>query len=684
MDEPPSVAEKALKRITTQLECSVCLDTYTDAKLLPCFHSFCTKCLERLVVQDHDGDSLTCPNCRRTTPLPPAGVPGLQTNFHIEHLFEIRDLLSKAKEPQKTQCEKCEESLATGFCHDCHQFVCNKCTALHQTWKEFIAHQISSLSDVQKGAVNLVPPTKRVMYCQRHPEKNLLIYCETCGELICNHCTIRLHQGHKYDLVTDTFPKHKEELASSLQLVKQQLATVNKAVQAMDTRTKEIEDQRMRVKAYIHEHIDNLHQALEQRRTELVDQLYQLTQQKLKGLAAQRNQCELVQTQLSSCLNYTEGILKIGNEGEILAMKTPVLKQIGQIGAEFNPNTLTPEQEANVQLVADDNLDLLQACKEFARVLSQSVNPEKCYTTGDSLKTATVGEEATVTLHARDEDDREYTEPIQNLTAELVCSQDGTTAECHVKDMDRSKYMVKYKPTARGNHELHIRIKGKSTKDSPFLVTVRPPLQTLGNPIGVIGNVNGPGGLATNSEGHVIVVESTAYCVSVFTPEGKKIRSLGGGESATDVPRGIAVDDADNIYVVDINNHRIQKYTSTGKLIAAVGTQGSNPLQFQFPVGIGFNKKNGKLYVCDQFNHRIQVLETNLTHQHSFGSSGCKNGQFENPWDVALDSTGTVYVADLNNHRIQTFTPDGQFLQMFGTGQLQYPLSIAIYGDMVM
>ena len=686
MDEPPSVAEKALKRVTAQLECSVCLDTYTNAKLLPCFHSFCKKCLERLVVQDRNGPTLTCPNCRRTTPLPPAGVSGLQTDFHVEHLFEIRDMLSKAKAPQKTQCEKCEESLATGFCRDCGQFVCNKCTEIHKKWKEFSTHQIASLSVVQKEAANLVPPTKKVMYCPKHPEKSLKIYCETCGELICNHCTIRLHQGHKYDLVTDTFPKHKEEIVSSLQPVKQQLATVNKAVQALDTRTKEIEDQRMTVEVDIHKQIDRLHQALEQRRTELVGQLHRLTQQKLKALAAQRDQCELVQTQLSSCLDYVEGSLKTGSEGEILAMKTPVLKQIGQIAAEFNPDTLAPEQEANIQLVTDDSLDLLQACKEFAGVVSQPVCPEKCYTTGDGLKTATVGEEATVTLHARDKDDRECTVPIQNLTAELVCSKDGTTAECQVKDQDGSKYVIKYKPTTRGNHELHIRIKEKRSKGSPFTMTVRPSLQTLGNPIRVIGNVKGPWGLTTNSEGHVIVVEWSAHCVSVFTPEGMKIRSFGSKGSANgqfNYPAGVAVDDADNLYVVDNSNYRIQKFTTTGKFTAAVGTRGSNPLQFNSPVGIGFNKKNGKLYVSDEGNDRIQVLKTNLTHHRSFGSKGSENGQFNYPMDVAFDSTGNVYVADRNNRCIQTFTPDGQFLQKFGTGQLQQSYSIAIHSDVV-
>jgi len=238
--------------------------------------------------------------------LPPTGVSGLQTAFHIDHLFEIHAALTKMKEPQKTQCEKCKKSTATGYCRDCGKFVCAKCTELHQIWEEFADHKIASLNDIQQEAANLVPPTKKVMYCPKHQENILKIYCETCGEFICNDCTIRLHQGHNYDLVTDTFPKHKEEIVSSLQPVKQHLTTVNKAVQALDTRRKETEDQRTTVETDIHKQIDFLHQALEQRRTELVGQLHQHTQQKLKGLAAQRDQCELIQTQLSSCLDYME------------------------------------------------------------------------------------------------------------------------------------------------------------------------------------------------------------------------------------------------------------------------------------------------------------------------------------------------------------------------------------------
>ena len=109
-------------------------------------------------------------------------------------------------------------------------------------------HQIASLSDIQWDAANLVPSTKKVMYCQKHPLNILKIYCETCGELICNDCIIRLHQGHTYDLVTDIFPRYKEEIASSLQPMKPMklwLATVDKAIQTLDTRANEIDDQRM-------------------------------------------------------------------------------------------------------------------------------------------------------------------------------------------------------------------------------------------------------------------------------------------------------------------------------------------------------------------------------------------------------------------------------------------------------
>ena len=537
-----------------------------------------------------------------------------------------------------------------------------------------------------------MPSKKKVTYCPKHSENILKIYCETCGELICNDCTIRLHQGHNYDLVTDTFQRHKGEIVSSLQPVKQHLATLKEAMQSMDTRKKDIEEQRMTIEADIHKQINRLLQALEQRGTELVGQLDQLTQQKLKGLAAQRDQCELVQIQLSSCLDYVEGSLKTSSEGEILAMKSTVLKQVQQITAEFNPSIITLKQEANMVLVTDNGLDPKQVCQSLAEVVAgHSVCCIKSFVTGDGLKAATVGEEATVTLHARDKDGRECTEPVSSLKAQLVHNKHGTTVKCNVERKDRYTYTIKYTPTTRGKHSLHIQVREKNIKGSPFTVTSLPSPRDLGSPIRTIENIKRPQGIVTDMKGHIVVAQRFGHCVSVFTPEGEKIQSFGSEGSAEGQftrPRGIALDNECNIYVVDEGNSRIQKFTSDGEFIATVGVRGSGPLQFNTPIGITFNKKNGRLYVCDQHNHRIQILNTDLTLHGTLGTQGNGNGQFECLTGLVCDSSGNLYIADCHNHCIQVFSPEGRFLCTFGSfgrgpGQFHNPFSVTIIGNKV-
>ena len=94
----------ALKKLDAQLECSICFDTFKQPKLLPCFHVFCkSPCLEKLVAKD--GHSLTCLTCRHIAPLSEKGVDGLQSDFHIDRLFEIRDAFNKAAEPRDTVWE---------------------------------------------------------------------------------------------------------------------------------------------------------------------------------------------------------------------------------------------------------------------------------------------------------------------------------------------------------------------------------------------------------------------------------------------------------------------------------------------------------------------------------------------------------------------------------------------------
>ena len=102
MAEFSAVAHQALKKLEDHLTCPICFEAFKDPKMLQCFHVYCKDCLQRLVVQDQQGQlSLRCPTCRQSTVLPQAtGVSGLQSAFHVHHLLEIKDALEKVKEPQ--------------------------------------------------------------------------------------------------------------------------------------------------------------------------------------------------------------------------------------------------------------------------------------------------------------------------------------------------------------------------------------------------------------------------------------------------------------------------------------------------------------------------------------------------------------------------------------------------------
>ena len=82
-------------------------------------------------------------------------------------------------------------------------------------------------------------------------------------------------------------------------------------------------------------------------------------------------------------------------------------------------------------------------------------------------------------------------------------------------------------------------------------------------------------------------------------------------------------------------------------------------------------------------NHRIQVLNPDLTYSSRFGRNGSNDGEFDYPHGIATDRKGNVYVADCGNHRIQVFTDTGEYLGQLGKegereGELSAPVSVAI------
>ncbi len=639
------MAEEVLKKFEEQLNCSICLDTYTDPKLLQCNHVYCQQCLVRLVDRDQQGQFvLTCPTCRQVTPVLAGGVRDLQVAFHIIPLLEIR--------------------------------------------KSFEKIRVTSASGPFQGeAFDRSSSKSKVKSCSEHPEE-LKLFCETCQELICYQCAIKggKHQSHDHQLLSKAFEKYKQEITSSLEPMEKQLATIGRALTQLDTHCGVISNQQAAIEANIHDSISKLRAILDARENKLIGQLHQITQSKLKTLAVQRDQLETTQVQLSSCLEFVRESLTANRCGEVLMIKTTVAKQVKELITPPQDHALSPSAKADMTFSA--SAEVVEACQKYGQVCTpDSPDPTKCLLTRN-LDEAVVGKSFSVLLQVVNFESEPCRKPPNDLECVLVSEITCTKVQGIVERRGESQYEISYQPTVKGRHQLYIKISGQHIRGSPFSIAAKSQEkdEVLGSPISVFGSVRSPWGVAINQRGEVIVTTLREHCVSIFSPSGHLLRSFGSqgkGRGQFLYPRGVAVDGQGNILVVDGNNNRLQKFTPDGDFLALVGSDNeTDSLRLHLPKDVCYNTSNNKLYIVD-WNHRILVLNSDLTHSFTFGTKGQAPGRFQNPMCVACDSTGKVYAADSGNHRIQVFTAEGKFLRAFGRqgsgdGRLDRPVGVAV------
>jgi sugar lactone lactonase YvrE len=189
-----------------------------------------------------------------------------------------------------------------------------------------------------------------------------------------------------------------------------------------------------------------------------------------------------------------------------------------------------------------------------------------------------------------------------------------------------------------------------------------------------------PIGIAITPADEILVTDHYNNRVQKFSPEGKLL----GHFAVLPNPGGIALDKSGSIYlshfpaaVITKERYpdRLTVYTPAGKQLHEWGESGTGPGEFNYPGGMVI-APNGRLYVADQTNHRIQVLDLDGRFLAEWGKHGTKPGEFGGntnvksraggPDFVALDQQGNVYTTEAMDGRVQKFTPDGAFLAAFG------------------
>jgi DNA-binding beta-propeller fold protein YncE len=169
-----------------------------------------------------------------------------------------------------------------------------------------------------------------------------------------------------------------------------------------------------------------------------------------------------------------------------------------------------------------------------------------------------------------------------------------------------------------------------------------------------------------------------------YAPDGSLALAI-GRDGEFENPSGLAIDGAAHqLYVADAKKHQVFCYsTQDGHLIRAIGKRGVEHGEFNFPTNLSVDRE-GRLYVADTLNFRVQVFDRSGTFVKSIGAQGDGPGALNRAKGVGVDSEGHIYIADSSFNNFQIFDGEGQILMFVGspgTGPGEFLLPAGLFVD---
>jgi sugar lactone lactonase YvrE len=185
--------------------------------------------------------------------------------------------------------------------------------------------------------------------------------------------------------------------------------------------------------------------------------------------------------------------------------------------------------------------------------------------------------------------------------------------------------------------------------------------------------------VASDHKGSILVLRRSDPPILVFTPEGKLVRSWGGGMFKR--AHSIDVDRDGFVWATDSEANVVYKFSGDGKLLMTLGKKGvagnnNSHDAFNGPNDVAI-AANGDIFVSDgDRNNRIVKFTKDGKFIRIIGAQGKGHGQFAPEKDdvrpteglvhaIAFDSKGRLVTIESYNPRIQFFDQDGKFIEQW-------------------
>ncbi|ROI46752.1 E3 ubiquitin-protein ligase TRIM39 [Anabarilius grahami] len=187
----PTSLTSSTDPLTEELQCSVCLDVFTNPVTTPCGHNFCKICLKECWDNRQD---YSCPICKKTF----NQKPELKVNTTLRDIVEHYKKRNHLKIPE-VLCDICTVTKlkALKSCPACQSSYCK--THLERHFK------VPGLKQHK-----LINPVKNLQdhLCQKH-NRPLELFCRDDQTCVCVICTVTEHKTHNNVPVEDESEEKK-------------------------------------------------------------------------------------------------------------------------------------------------------------------------------------------------------------------------------------------------------------------------------------------------------------------------------------------------------------------------------------------------------------------------------------------------------------------------------------------
>ncbi|XP_062601897.1 transcription intermediary factor 1-beta-like [Saccostrea cucullata] len=303
--------------------------------MLPCFHTYCSRCLKDYIDQTEDSGQFACPLCKFRHAVPVDGIQGFKPNIYITALQATKHLT-------ETLCETCDdnETRAETYCLECKQNFCARCGMIHLKMKMSKSHHLVSEKPDEHGQ-----KMTSHSYCDEHKQE-ISVFCFKCRLPVCPTCRDEAHKLHNTRSISEFAHEVKKELTESVSFLKSYMPSLKDRLKDVETHENAFLKVRKGLIALVETRAEQLHKEIDHLKEKFITQINSEIQIEEDRLVIFKNRVSEAITFVTSHVAAAKHCIDFGSNQDIVVSKETLQFHL-QEASKMLPVGFIPQFELN-------------------------------------------------------------------------------------------------------------------------------------------------------------------------------------------------------------------------------------------------------------------------------------------------------------------------------------------------